>query len=62
MGLYAMCCCSILENHLWQPKQTSFSIVMYNVDCQWEVVVGVLGNMSLGHLGRQAGRLVILKF
>ena len=57
MGLYARCC-SILENHLWQPKQTSFSIVMYNVDCWWEVAEGVLGDMSLGaprQAGRQAG-------
>jgi hypothetical protein len=60
MGLYARCC-SILENHLWQQKQTSFSIVMYNVNCRWEVAEaeGVLGNMSLGaprQAGRQAGR------
>jgi hypothetical protein len=57
IGLYARCC-SILENHLWKPKQTSFSIVMDNVDCWWEVVEGVLGIMSLGaprQAGRQAG-------
>jgi hypothetical protein len=39
-------------------KTNLFSIVMDNVDCQWEVVEGVLGNMSLGaprQAGRQAG-------
>jgi hypothetical protein len=41
-------CCSILESHLWQPKQSSFSIVMDTADCQWEVAEGVLGSMSFG--------------
>jgi hypothetical protein len=53
MGLYARCC-SILENHLWQLKQSSFSIVMDTVDCQWEVAEGVLdgiGGTSAGWLG-----------
>jgi hypothetical protein len=45
MGLHARCC-SILENHLWQPKQSSFSMVRDTVDCQWEVAEGVSGGIG----------------
>jgi hypothetical protein len=55
--LYARCC-SILENHLWQPKQSCFSMVRDTVYCQWEVAEGVLGSIG----GTSAGRLKFLNF
>jgi hypothetical protein len=45
-------------SHLWQPKQSSFSMVKDTVDCQWEVAEGVLGGIG----GTSAGRLEFLNF
>jgi hypothetical protein len=57
IGLYTKCC-SILENHMWQPKQSTFSILRDTVDYWWEVAEGESGGIG----GTLAGRLKILNF